>query len=180
MIVGLVDVLFHFACQRWSDLATACFAFYMRSISLELRFKIDKHRTARGEFIVGDGLLKFRVALVHFGVECGGVKFLPGHRKLVDEREVKTAKALNGGIASGFRKSRGAATRNEDRGGIEEKISRHKRRIHMGSFKWPILRRAASRCQDSKVAASRVRPRFLHQMKNECPSTPIRPRIAEI
>ena len=78
MIVGFVNVLFHFAGQRWSDFAAAGFAFYVRSISVEYRFEIDKHRTTRGEFIIGDGLLKFRVALVDFGVECGGVKFLPG------------------------------------------------------------------------------------------------------
>src|SRR5262249_32688666 len=142
--------------QRGSNFAAAGFAFYMRSISVELRFKIDEHRTARGEFVIGDGLLKFRVALVDFGIECGGVKFFPGYRKLVDERQVKIAQALYGGIASAFRKSRGAATRNEDRGGAEENISRHKRRIHMRSFKSPILRGLASRCQDSKRAASRV------------------------
>jgi len=132
MIVGLVNVLLHLAGERWSDLAMAGFAFYMRSICVELRFKIDKHRTTRGEFIIGDRLLKFRVALVHFGVECGGVKFLPGHRKLVDERQVKTAKAFYGRIASAFRERRRAATRNEDRGGTEQNISRHKCRIHMG------------------------------------------------
>jgi hypothetical protein len=103
----------------------------MRSISVELRFKIDKHRTTRGKFLIRDGLLKFCVALVHLGVECGGVKLLPRYGKLVDEREVKTAKALYGSIASGFRERRGAATRNEDCGGTEENISRHKRRIHM-------------------------------------------------
>src|SRR6476619_7123811 len=103
----------------------------MRSISVELRLKIDKHRTTRGEFLIGDGLLKFCVAFVDFGVECGGVKFLPGYSKLVDEREVKTAKALYGSIASGFRERCGAATRNEDCGGTEENISRHKRRIHI-------------------------------------------------
>src|SRR6476661_3227168 len=99
----------------------------MRSISVELRFEIDKHRTTRGEFIIGDGLLKFRVALVHFGVEFGGVKFLPGHGKFVDERQVKTAEALYGSVASAFRERRGTATRNQDRGGTEENISRHKR-----------------------------------------------------
>src|SRR6476619_733014 len=103
----------------------------MRSISVELRFKIDKHRTARCEFLIGDGLLKFCVAFVDLGVECGGIKFLSGYSKLVDEREVKTAKALYGSIASGFRERRGAATRNEDCGGADENISRHKRRIHM-------------------------------------------------
>src|SRR6478736_2842106 len=103
----------------------------MRSISVELRLKIDKHRTTRSEFLIGDGLLKFCVAFVHLGVEFGCVKFLPGYGKLVNEREVKTAKAFDGGIASGFRESCGAAARNEDCGGTEENISRHKRRIHM-------------------------------------------------
>lgn len=103
----------------------------MRSISVELRFEIDKHRTARGKFIIGDSLLEFRVALVHFGVECSGVKFLPRYGKFVDERQVKTAKALNGGITPAFRERRSAATRNENRGGTEQNISRHKRRVHM-------------------------------------------------
>jgi hypothetical protein len=120
MIVGSVNVLLHLAGQRWSDFTAAGFAFYVRSISVELCFKIDKHRTTCGEFIVSDGLLKFRVAPVHFGVECSGVKFLSGHSKLVNERQVKTAEALYGGIASGFRERHCAATRNENRGGTEK------------------------------------------------------------
>src|SRR5882757_304981 len=103
----------------------------MRSISIELCLKIDKHRTTRGEFLIGDGLLKFCVAFVDLGVECGGVKFLPGYGKLVNEREVKTAEAFDGSVASGFRESCGAATRNGNCGGTEESISRHKCRIHM-------------------------------------------------
>src|SRR6266566_336018 len=103
----------------------------MRSVSIELRFKIDEHRTTRRKLLIGDGLLKFCVAFVHLGVECRSIKFLPRYSKLVDEREVKTAEALDGGIASGFRERRRAATRKEDRGGTEENISRHKRRIHM-------------------------------------------------
>src|SRR5262249_8551639 len=99
----------------------------MRGISVKLSFKVDKHRTTRGEFIIGDGLLKFCVTIVHFGVECGGVKFFSGHGKLVDEREMKTAEAFNGGIASGFGESRGAATRHEDCCHIEENISRNRR-----------------------------------------------------
>jgi hypothetical protein len=131
MIVNLVDVLFHFAGQRWSDFAAAGFAFYMRSISVELRFKIDKHRTTRREFVIGNSLLKFCVALIHFGVERGGVKFLPGYGKLVDERQVKTAEAFYGGIASAFRERRGAAARNEDRGSAEKNISSKQCRIHI-------------------------------------------------
>jgi hypothetical protein len=96
-----------------------------------LRFKIDKHRTTRGEFLVGNGLLKFCVAFIDLGVECGGVKFLPRYGKLVDECDVKTAKAFDGGVASAFRERRGAATGDEDRGSTEENIARHKGRIHM-------------------------------------------------
>src|SRR6478735_2912245 len=103
----------------------------MRSISIELRFKIDKHRASRGEFLVGNGLLKFCVAFIDLGVESGGVKFLPRNSKLVDKREVKTAKAFDGGVASAFREGRSAATGDEDRGSTEENIARHKGRIHM-------------------------------------------------
>src|SRR5262245_49895091 len=113
MIVDFVNVLFHFAGQRRSDFATTGFTFYMRSISVKLRFKVDKNRSTRGEFIIGDGLLKFCVAFVHFSVKRSGVKFFPRHCKLINEREMKTAEALNGGVASGFRERRGAATRNE-------------------------------------------------------------------
>ena len=74
----------------------------MRSISVELRFKIDKHRTTRREFLIGDGLLKFCVAFVDLGVERGGIKFLPRYGKLVDERKVKTTKTLDGSVASAF------------------------------------------------------------------------------
>jgi hypothetical protein len=82
------------------------------SVSVELRFEIDKDRTARSEFLMGDGLLKLCVAFAHFGIECGGVKFLPGHGKLVDKDKLKIAQAFDRGIASSFRESRGAATRN--------------------------------------------------------------------
>jgi hypothetical protein len=41
MIVNLVNVLFHLACQRRSDFAAACFASQMRCIGVELAFKID-------------------------------------------------------------------------------------------------------------------------------------------
>src|SRR6476620_2992146 len=103
----------------------------MRSISIELRFKIDKDRTARGEFLIGDGLLKFCVAFVHLGVECGGVKFFPGYGKLVDEREVKPAESFDGGVASAFRECRSAATRDKNCSSTQQNISRHKRRFHM-------------------------------------------------
>src|SRR5262245_20699255 len=99
----------------------------MRSVSIELRFKINQHRTTRCEFLIGDGLLKFCVAFVHLGVKCGGVKFLPGHCKLIDEREMKITEAFDGGIASCFGKSRGAATRYKHCGHIEENISSNRR-----------------------------------------------------
>jgi len=124
----------------------------MRSISVELRFKIHKHRTTRGEFVIGDSLLKFCVTLAHFGVECGGVKFLPGYGKLVDEREVKTAEAFYGGIASAFRERRGAATRNEDRG-------------IWSSFKSPILRLVAPTCQGLKSAINQ--PNLIRRLTKE-------------
>ena len=127
----------------------------MRSISVELRFKIDKHRTTRGEFLIGDGLLKFCVAFVDLGVECGGVKFLPRYGKLVDEREVKTAQAFDGSIASGFvnvavpqlAMKIAAAKRKTFRDTSVEFIWR--------SFKSPILRRFSPTCQDLRTAAIR-------------------------
>src|SRR5882724_11635106 len=103
----------------------------MRSISVELSFEIEEDRTTCGEFLIGDGLLKLCVAFVHFRGERSSVEFFTGHSKLVDKGELKIAQAFDGGIASGFRESRGAATRNEDCGGTEENISRHKRRVHM-------------------------------------------------
>src|SRR6185369_5391341 len=103
----------------------------MRSISIKLRFKIDKYRTARGELIIGDSLLKFCVALVHFGIECGGIEFFSGNSKLVDKCEMKTAKTFDGSIASGFGESRRATTRNENRSSTEESIPRVKRRMHI-------------------------------------------------
>ena len=126
----------------------------MRSISVELRFKIDKHRTTRSEFIIGDGLLKFCIAFVHFGVECGGVKFLPWYGKLVDEREVKTAKFsmvaslplfVNVAVPQLAMKI-AAAQRKTFRDTSVEFIWR--------SFKSPILRLLASTCQDLKSGAS--------------------------
>ena len=101
MIVSLVDVVLHLGSQRWSDFTTAGFTSQMRSISVELSFQIPEDRTTRGEFLIGDGLLKFCIAFVDLGVECGGVKFLPGYGKLINEREVKTAEAFNGRVASG-------------------------------------------------------------------------------
>src|SRR5215216_7454845 len=98
----------------------------MRSISIELCFKIDKHRTTRSELIIGNGLLKFCVAFVHLRVECSGVEFFARHSELVDKGKLKVAQAFDGSIASGFRERCGAATRHEDCGGTEESISRNK------------------------------------------------------
>src|SRR4029077_3424627 len=103
----------------------------MCSISVELSFQIDEDRTTRGEFLIGDGLLKFCVAFVHLRVERSGIELFARHSEFVNESKLKIAQAFDGGIASGFGKRRGAATRNEDCGGTEENISRHKRRIHM-------------------------------------------------
>jgi hypothetical protein len=61
----------------------------MRSISVELSFQINEDRTTRGEFLIGDGLLKLCVAFVHLRVKRGGIKFLPGHGKLVDKARSK-------------------------------------------------------------------------------------------
>src|SRR5438874_11966296 len=106
----------------------------MRSISIELSFEIDEDWTTRGEFLIGDGLLKLCVAFVHFRGERSSVEFSTRHSKLVDKGKFKIAQAFDRGIASGFRERRGAATRNEDCGGTEENISRHKRRIHMAGL----------------------------------------------
>src|SRR6476620_4837077 len=103
----------------------------MRSISVELSFEIDEDRTTCGEFLIGDGLLKLCVAFVHFRGERSSVEFFTRHSKLVDKGKFKIAQAFDRSIASGFGKRRGAATRNEDCGGTEENISRHKHRIHM-------------------------------------------------
>src|SRR3954452_20357798 len=99
----------------------------MRSISVELRFEIHKHRTTRSEFLIGNGLLKFCISFVDLGVKCGGVKFLARHGKLVNEREVKTAEAFDGRVASALGERRGAATRDEDGGSTQENISEDKK-----------------------------------------------------
>src|SRR4029077_20499686 len=149
MIVSLVDVVLHLGCQCWSDLTAAGFTLQMGSISVELSFQIDEDRTTRGKFLIGDGLLKFCVAFIHLRVERSGFKFFARHSKLVNKGQLKIAQAFDRGIASGFGKRRGAATSNEDCDGKEQNISRHKRRIHMGS----LSRRS---CADS---AARVKTR---------------------
>jgi hypothetical protein len=130
MIVSLIDVVLHLGCQRWSDFTAASFTSQMRSVSIELSFQIDEDWTTRGEFLIGDGLLKFRVAFVDLRVGRCRVEFFAWHSKLVDKGKLKIAQAFDGGIASGFCERRGAATRNEYCGDTEENISRNKRRIH--------------------------------------------------
>jgi hypothetical protein len=130
MIVDFVDVFLHFARQRWSDFPAAGFAFLMRSISVELRFKIDKHRATRSEFFVGDGLLKFCVTFVHFGVECSGVELFARHSEFVNERKIKTAEAFDSSVTSGFSERRGAATGHDYCGGTEGNVSRNKPQTH--------------------------------------------------
>src|SRR5204862_4783801 len=120
MIVSLVDVVLHLGSQRWSDFTTAGFTSQMRSISVELSFQIPEDRTTRGEFLIGDGLLKFCVAFVHLRVERSGIEFFATHSKLVDKGEFKIAQAFDRGIASGFGKRRRATTRDENYCGAEE------------------------------------------------------------
>ena len=50
----------------------------MRSISVELSFEIDEDRTTRGEFLIGDGLLKFALPSFTFAVNAAALNFLPG------------------------------------------------------------------------------------------------------
>src|SRR5437762_9764759 len=101
----------------------------MRSISVELSFQIPEDRTTRGEFLIGDGLLKFCVAFVHRRVERSGIEFFARHSKLVDKGEFKIAQAFDRGIASGFGKRCRATTRDENDSGAEENVSRNKHRI---------------------------------------------------
>src|ERR1051325_258487 len=99
----------------------------MRSVGIELCFEIDEYRAARCKFLIGDGLLKFCIAFVYLGVERGSINFFSGHCKLVNKCEMKTAEAFDGGIASGFRKRRSAAARNEDCGRTNQNISSKRR-----------------------------------------------------
>ena len=124
MIVSLVDVVLHLGCQRWSDFTAAGFTLQVRSISVELSFEIDEDRTPRGEFLIGDSLLKFCVAFGHLRVERSGVEFFARHSKLVDKGKLEIAQAFDRGIASGFGKRRRAITRDENYSGAEENISR--------------------------------------------------------
>src|SRR4029077_1449713 len=129
----------------------------MCCIGVELRFEIDQHWPTRGEFLIGNGLLKFRVARVYFGVENGGVEAFAWHGEVVDEREVKTAQTFDRGIASSFAKSRGAAARDHDCDSAEESVSNDEilrgSRAHKAQLLTPsILLTPASGCQDNEKA----------------------------
>ena len=139
----------------------AGFTAQMRSVSIELRFQIDEHRATCRKLLICDGLLKFRVTFVHLRVERGGVEFLARHSKLVDERQFKVTQAFNCGVASAFTECRGAATRDQQRGGAEESISEdHKLRgirIHKTRVvRFSILRGLSCVCQDMKGFAQRA------------------------
>jgi hypothetical protein len=115
MVVNLVKVLFHFGCQPGSYLATAGLASQMRRVSVELPLEIDQYWATRREFLIRNGLLKLCVALIHLGVECGGIKAFAGYGELVDECEFKISQAFNLRVASGLTESRSAAARNSNR-----------------------------------------------------------------
>jgi len=134
MIVSLVDVVLHLGRQRWSDFTAAGFTAPMRSVGIELSFEVNEHRTTRGEFLIGDGLLKFCVAFVHLRVECSGIEFFARHSNLVDKGELKIAEAFDRGIASGFCEGHRAATRNEHCGYTKRNISSDSVEFIMASF----------------------------------------------
>jgi hypothetical protein len=122
MIVNLVNVFLHFACQRWSDFAAAGFASQMRCISIELPLEIDQDWPTRREFVIGNGLLKLCVAFVHFGVKRRGVKMFARHSELLDKCEFKISQAFDLRVASRFAESRGTATRDGNRRSAKEYI----------------------------------------------------------
>jgi hypothetical protein len=111
MVVDLVNVFLHLRGERRSDFAVAGFASQVCCVSIELCFQIDQNRTARCEFLIGDRLLKFRVAFVHLRVKRGGIKSLFGHGEFVNESEMKAAQAFNLRVAAGFGESRSATAR---------------------------------------------------------------------
>jgi hypothetical protein len=123
MIVNLVNVFFHLGGKRGRDFAATGFASYMRCVGIELRLEIDQNRTTRRELLICNGLLKFGVSFIHFCIERRGIETFLWHGELVDKRKMKTAQAFDLRIASGFGKGRSAATRNDDRGSAQEKIS---------------------------------------------------------
>src|SRR5262245_27882799 len=123
MVVDLVNVFLHLACQRGSHLATTGFASQMRRVGIELTFEIDQDWATRCEFLIGDRLLELGISLVHFGVERSRIEVFAGHGKLVDECEFKISQTLDLRIAAAFTESRRAATRDKDRGNEEEHVS---------------------------------------------------------
>jgi len=80
--------------------------------------------------------LKLCVALIHPGVECGGIKTFSGYGKLIDKREFEISQAFDLRIAPGFAESRGTTTRDEDCGSREEQVSENETfsniRVHKG------------------------------------------------
>src|SRR5580765_7955024 len=154
MIVSLVDVVLHLVCQCWRDFTATGFTLQMRSISVELSFQIDEDRTTRGEFLIGDGLLKLCVAFIHLRVERSGVEFLPGtanwsikaSSKLRRLSIVASLPVLVNVAVPQLAMKIATAKSKTLRDTSFEFIWR--------SFKLPILRRSGPTCQDSRTAAS--------------------------
>jgi hypothetical protein len=129
----------------------------MRCIGVELAFKIDYYWAARREFFIGNGLLKFRIAFVYFGVERSSIEAFAGYGELVDECEFKISQAFNLRVASGLTESRSATTCDGDRS-AKERISNNEIlrgiRLHKTQVvKFTILRLPAFACQDLKPPA---------------------------
>src|SRR5262249_45825643 len=100
MMVNFVDVFFHLNCQCGSDFAAAGLALQMCCIGLELRIEIVEHGTTPREFLIVDNPLKFCVAFIHFGFECGGVETFFEHGKLVDKIELEITETFNPHVVS--------------------------------------------------------------------------------
>src|SRR4029077_924750 len=101
----------------------AGFASQMRCIGVELAFEIDQDWAARGEFFIGNSLLKFCIALAYLGVERGGIEAFSGYGKLVDKREFKISQAFNLRVASSLAESRSTTTCDGNGRSTEERIS---------------------------------------------------------
>jgi hypothetical protein len=136
MIVNLICVFLHLACQRRSDFSPAGFASQMRCIGVELPLEIDQGWATGREFLIGDCLLELGVSLVDFGVEGGGIETFSGYGKLVDKREFKISQAFDSRVASGFAESRGTTTRDKDCDSAEKHVSNNgilwRIRVHKG------------------------------------------------
>ena len=66
----------------------------------------------------GEGiLLELRVALIHLGVECGGIETFSGYGKLIDKRELEISQAFDLSIASGLTESCSTTARDGNRRG---------------------------------------------------------------